>query len=406
MKIVLVNKFLYPKGGDAISTLRTGELLTSRGHQVFYWGMKHPLNNRYPNDDTFVSTVDFSGVGSIRSQIQAVCRILYSTEARTKFATLVDRVKPDLVHLNNFAHQISPSILPVLTRRGIPAVMTMHDYKLVCPIYLLYRQGRPCEQCRDRAFYHCLQHRCNKGSALKSLVNVVEMYLHEQILGLYDRIGLYLVVSPFMARMVAAMGFRRPVKVMPNILDCRQFQPVYGSPDRTVVYFGRLIHEKGILTLLDAAKGLKGRLKIVGDGPLGGVVRQRIADESLDNVVWVGFQAGQALRQHIADATATVVPSEWYEPFGYTIFEAHAMGKAVVGSRLGAISDIIREGQTGLTFEPGNPVDLREKLNQLLESPDLAATMGRNARHQIEREFDLETSYERLIGYYHQAAGR
>ncbi|RKX91167.1 MAG: glycosyltransferase family 1 protein, partial [Spirochaetes bacterium] len=135
MKILLINKFLYPKGGDAISTIETGKLLQDKGHTVFFWGMKNPNNPSLLFDEYFIEEINYEGNLSLKRKLTGVFNLMYSFEAKHKIAQLIKIVKPEVVHLNNFSHQISPSILDVFEDYRIPMVMTMHDYKLVCPSY-------------------------------------------------------------------------------------------------------------------------------------------------------------------------------------------------------------------------------------------------------------------------------
>ena len=148
MKILLVNKFLYPKGGDAISTVATGNLLSEKGHQVFYFGMKNPKNPDFSYQEYFVSDVDYDANLNFFQKLKLTFRIFYSWEARNKVGHLLKKVKPDIVHLNNFAHQITPSILDEIKKYHIPVVMTMRDYKIVCPSYSMLANGKPCKRCR------------------------------------------------------------------------------------------------------------------------------------------------------------------------------------------------------------------------------------------------------------------
>ena len=164
MKILLINKFLYPKGGAAISTLTTGNLLQQKGHEVFFWGMDHPKNPSYPHSEYFVSYVDYNKPQSVSGKFKSAVNLLYSFEAKEKMAAYLNIVRPDIVHLNNFAHQISPSILDVFAKYKIPTVMTIRDYKLVCASCGLLAKGKPCEKCRGGKYYWCFFSRCTKGS--------------------------------------------------------------------------------------------------------------------------------------------------------------------------------------------------------------------------------------------------
>ena len=177
MKVLLINKFLYPKGGAEISTLTTGKLLSQKGHEVFFWGMKHPDNPEYPYKDYFVTHVDYDKSSGILSKLKAALNLLYSFEAKKQFEAFIKEIRPDIVHLNNIAHQISPSILHVIKKYNIPSVMTLRDYKLVCPALAMLNKGNVCEKCKGGKYYWCFFNKCTKNSYIKSFLNTVEMYL-------------------------------------------------------------------------------------------------------------------------------------------------------------------------------------------------------------------------------------
>ncbi|OOP55715.1 MAG: group 1 glycosyl transferase, partial [Candidatus Brocadia carolinensis] len=208
MKILLINKSLYRKGGDAISTIDTGHLLSSKGHEIIFWGMDHPLNPRYPYEDYFVSKIDYKNQRGILQPVKMATGMIYSYEAKRNIEKLIKIEGPDIVHLNNFAHQISPSILHIFSKYRIPVVMTMHDYKLVCPTYTLTLHDIPCERCKNGRYYQCFINKCTKNSYLKSFLNTVEMYLHHSILHIYDLIDVYISPSKFLKAKCEEMGFR------------------------------------------------------------------------------------------------------------------------------------------------------------------------------------------------------
>jgi len=174
MKILLINKFLYPRGGDAISTINTGKILSEKGHKVIFWGMKHPKNPSYQYQKYFIENIDYEKPMNIKEKINISFKIFYSFEAKRKIKKFINEVvKPDIVHLNNFAHQISPSILHVFKKYEIPIVMTMRDYKLVCPSYSMLSNDNPCEKCKGGKYYWCFLRKCTKNSYMKSLINTV-----------------------------------------------------------------------------------------------------------------------------------------------------------------------------------------------------------------------------------------
>src|SRR5574337_1516377 len=266
MKLLLINKSLYPKGGDAISTLTTGSLLRSKGHEVVFWGMAHPLNPDYPYRDYFVSYIDYNAPGGMKEQARMAANMLYSFEAKRNIEKLINAERPDIVHLNNFAHQISPSILHVFKKYNIPAVMTMRDYKLICPTYTMVMNGKPCERCKNGRYYQCFINKCAKNSFLKSLLNTMEMYLHHNVLHIYNLIEVYISPSKFLKSKCEEMGFKRKIVYLPNFVRVEDFVPQYKWQESSIVCFGRLSEEKGLFTLIDAIKNIKDlTLKIIGE---------------------------------------------------------------------------------------------------------------------------------------------
>jgi len=403
MKILLINKFLYPKGGDAISTLTTGRILMAHGHKVIFWGMEHPDNPEYEFQDYFVSQIDYEKQGGLRSKALSAMNILYSFEARKKLAALLKITQPDMVHLNNFAHQISPSVLDEIKEQKIPSVMTMRDYKMVCPAYSMVSHGLPCERCSHGRYYHCGINRCTKGSLFKSLINVAEMYLHHSVLHIYDKIDIYISPSLFLKDKVTEMGLEGEVVHLSNCVDVEGFQPAYNFEEKCIVYVGRLSHEKGIETLIDAVKEIDVILKVIGDGPLKENLRKKIQAENIKNVELLGYRTGQNLHHEIKKSMCLVIPSEWYENNPRTVIEAFAMGKPVVGARIGGIPELVRNGETGLTFISGDIHDLREKIRLMLSNKEKLSNMGRNAKKYVEQKLSSEIYYKNLITIYKRA---
>lgn len=406
MKILLINKFLYPKGGDAVSTLLTGRLLSEKGHRAVFWGMEHPENQEYPYKELFVSFIDFNKPMGLFQQVKTSLNLLYSFEAKNKIKKLLKMGIPNVVHLNNFAHQISPSILKVFKKYKIPIVMTLRDYKLVCPAYTMFLNGKICEKCKNGKFYWCFFHRCTKNSYLKSFLNVVEMYLHHKILHIYNEIDIFIATSKFLKKKIKEMGLKGKVVLLPNFIYSDKIKPFFEWKEKSLSYFGRLSPEKGICTLLEAIKGLDIKLKIFGDGPIRTYLEEKVSKEKIKNVRFFGYKSQYELRNEIKNSMFVVFPSEWYEPFGRTAIESFALGKPVIGSRIGGIPELIKDGETGLTFETGNADDLRKKILYLINDPHKAVKMGKNARKFVEEKFNSEKHYQRLMEIYQIAIGK
>lgn len=401
MKILLINKFLFTKGGDAAYTRNLGALLSARGHDVFYWGMAHPLNPEYPQKEFFVEYVDYDHLRGPQEKIMAALKILYSREAEEKVSALLERVKPDIIHLNNFAHQVSPSVLTVFKRYKLPVVMTMHDYKLVCPTYGLLNNGCICERCSKGKFFNCLITRCNKNSYAKSLISVIEMYLHHSILNLYGSVDVFIAPSRFLQNKVVEMGLRGRVVYIPNYVDPHSFIPQYRGVSNNVVYFGRLSVEKGLRTLIEAISVDGGpSLSIIGDGPDRIQLQEVAAKVKGSRIKFLGFQSGEELKNTIRDSMIVILPSIVYENCPLSVLESFALGKPVIGTGIGGIPELVSNKVTGLTFAPGNHLELREKINFLLQRPEAVVDMGRNARELVENEFNAESHYSRLMELY------
>jgi glycosyltransferase involved in cell wall biosynthesis len=404
MKVILINKFLYPKGGDAISTITTGNLLASRGHEVFFWGMDHPDNPPYSLRNFFVSYVDYDSSKGIIDKVKSSINILYSFEARKKISLLLKKIKPDIIHLNNFAHQISPSILHSIKEYNIPTVMTMHDYKLVCPSYSLYSNGKTCEKCQFGRYYNCIINRCTKSSVVKSLVNVAEMYLHHNILRIYDKIDIYISPSQFMKEKIKSMGFHGDVEYLPNCVDLNLFQAEYGWQENSIVYLGRLSQEKGVGTLIEAMKGLTNiRLKIIGDGPMKCDLHKKAHSEEISNIEFLGYKTGRLLHDEMRKSMFTVISSECFENNPRSVIEAFALGKPVVGARIGGIPELISDWETGLTYKSGDMKDLNQKIQIMLNYPDMIQAMGKKARDYVDNELNSNVHYKRLMQVYERA---
>lgn len=403
MKILLVNKFLYFHGGAEISTFATGKLLSEKGHKVYYWGMEHPENPYYRYKKYFVSYIDYNKPVGILQRLKFALNILYSFEAKNKVSHLLKEIKPDIVHLNNFAHELSPSILDVFDKYDIPSVMTMRDYKLVCPAYIMLSRGKPCERCRNGRYYHCFLKRCTKGSVLKSLGSTIEMYLHHKVLHIYDKINTFISPSRFLMEKVKEMGFVGRLVYLPNFVDTRELKPRYTWDEESIVYAGRLSYEKGITTLIEACKGIGTRLKIIGDGPLKENLEERVRTLGIKNVDFLGYRKGGELKEEIRRSMFVVLPSECYENNPRIVIEAFALGKPVVGARIGGIPELVIDWKTGLIFEPGNSKDLRDKIILMLENSDKIPRMGRNGRAFVEQKLNPDIHYERLMEIYKMA---
>jgi glycosyltransferase involved in cell wall biosynthesis len=406
MNILLVNKFYFPRGGAEACFFEEASLLEKKGHTVIPFAMAHPRNRPSPYSDYFVSSVEFEKPSSWRQKAKAAGRVLYSREAQRNLSRLLKAHPPDLAHLHNIYHQISPSIIAVLRRAKIPMVMTLHDYKFLCPVYTFYRGGRICQECRRGRFIHCLGHRCAKDSALKSAWSTLEMVLHHSILKIYNAVDCFICPSQYLQKTMAEKIDPRKLFLLPNFIS--DLRPVSSPPAgrQTIVYFGRLSQEKGLRTLLQALKGLDIRCLIVGEGPERPILEKMIRQFGLSQTHLLGFRPPKELQALIRESAFTVLPAEWTENSPRSVLESFALGRATVASRLGGLPELVIDRKTGLMFEAGDALDLRQKILDLLAHPQEAAAMGRTARQFVEEQLGPERHYGLLLKIYEIARAR
>jgi len=287
-----------------------------------------------------------------------------------------------------------------LKKYNIPIVYTAHDLKMICPNYKMLASGEVCEACRGERYYNCLKNKCVRDSYSNSLLNAAEAYTHKMLKS-YDLIDKIITPSDFYRKKFIEFGVDKGrMEYIPNFLDGSRYVFQQGHGD-FFTYFGRLSEEKGIETLLRAMKKVKGKLKVVGTGPLGEILKEYTGREGLGaKVEYLGFKSGDELKNIIRNSMFIIVPSEWYENCPYSVLEAMASGKAVVGSDMGGIPELVSDSETGLIFESGSAGDLADKINLLLDNPELTAAFGENARRKFEISFSKEQHYKKILDIY------
>lgn len=403
MKILMVNKFHYIKGGSETYYFALKRLLTENGHEVIDFSMQDDRNFDSPYAEYFVPNVDYAAMSGVGAKIKSAANIVYSRDAKRRFEALVRQTRPDVVHLHIFQHQISPSILDVIKKYDIPTVYTAHDLKMLCLNYKMMAHGQLCERCKGGKYYECLKHKCVKDSYAKSAVNVVEGYLHKWRHS-YDAIDVVLTPSRFYLDKFLSFGIRQGrVHHLPNFLGTRSaVATVLPGAGQYYLYFGRLSEEKGILTLLRAVEGTGLPLYIVGTGPLEEEVRAYVREHGMDTVTLWGYRSGQELTDLVGNAKAVVLPSEWYENGPYSAIEALQLGRPILGAAIGGIPELVRDN--GLLFESGNAADLREKLLAFEQTDaDAYNAYCRASAALFDEVYSAEAHYPQLMRYYEQA---
>lgn len=404
MKILSVNKFYYPRGGADKYFIELIQEQEKSGHEVAIFSMQHPKNLETPYKKYFVSRFSFNE-GSKLNFLKAPGRIIYSLEAKRKFKKLVNDFKPEIIHLHNIYHQISPSILNVARQNKIPVVMHLHDYKLICPNYQLFVNGQTCKACKPNKYYHCFQKRCFKKSLGKSFLAALEMYIHHSILKIYEKsINIFIAPSEFMKQRLIEFSWpESKVKVVINPFSSELARSDNLSEDgeeNYLLYFGRLSEEKGLRTLIEAASLTNYSLKLAGVGQEEEDLKQ-LAQDLKVKADFLGFKNGEELKSIILKAKAIVIPSIWYENMPLSLLEALSLGKLVIASNIGGIPEIIKHKENGLLFEAGDAQDLADKIKNISE---LNLPVIKNAALNSVKDFTMrnnaravEEIYQKLI---------
>jgi glycosyltransferase involved in cell wall biosynthesis len=404
MKILLANKYFHPVGGPETLLFNSMEKLKSLGHEVIPFSVWHPGNVKTEFERYFVSPVDYNNHSSLPWNLaKTTLRIIYNPEAKKKMEQLIEETHPDIAHLHNIYHQLSPSILLPLRKHNIPILMTLHDFKLVCPNYTFLRDGQVCEECEGKHFYKAIKYRCVKDSYLKSSVSAVEMYLHKFFRIYESCVDRFIVLSQFSKERFIRYGLSEEQLIfLPNPIEISSF-PKNEGKDRYILFFGRLSEKNGILTLIKAMKQLPEiKLSVLGEGEQKDLILDYIRENGLKNVKLLGFKEGSELKRLIEECYFTVFPNHYYHLCPMSILESFTFGKPVIGSNLGSVPELVEDGVTGLLFEPRNEKDLADKIKLLYRNPDLVEKLGHSARLKVEESYSAEKYYPRLLQIYEE----
>lgn len=401
MNILQLNNYHYLRGGSERYYFEVSELLKKKGHNVCFFSVNdcESIKNEYSK--YFAEPISFDKKQGFLKKIKTAVNMLYNFNNQKKMYHLLNNYKIDIAHAHNIYHRISPSVLVALNRKKIPVVMTLHDYKLGCPVYSFYRENIGiCVDCLNKGKYSVVLHNCTKGSYIYSFFHYLESSLHKLTKIYVNNINMFICPSLFSVKLHQQIGIPQNKLIhIPNFVNIENFDPEF-KPGDYILYVGRLSKEKGVITLLRAVKDIGVKLKIVGDGPIKHDCERFVSENEISNVEFVGYKSGEELKQLYRNSAFLIMPSEWYENAPMTILESFAYGKPMIGSKIGGIPEMIIDGETGFLFEPANENDLREKILYFLSKPSLIEQMGKNARLRVEREYNAEIHYNKLIEVY------
>lgn len=401
-RLLSINNYFYRRGGAEVIFLEQNRLFEEIGWEVIPFCMHHRDNLPTPWDRFFVDEIEFGRPYNPLEKVVRAAKVTYSLEARRKLRSLLRAARPQLAHAHNVYHHLSPSILSILKQAEIPTVLSLHDLKIACPAYKMTRDGKPCESCRGGRIHNVLRYSCIKESAVLSAVVLLETVLHRLLRTYESNVDRFVVPSRFYIEKLVEWGWPRDRFVhIPNFVDVERLR-LQDDIGEGFLYMGRLSSEKGLHTLLRAAAACRQPVTFVGSGPEEQALKHSAATLGAD-ARFLGHQTGAPLHAAVAAARAVVLPSEWYENAPVSVLEAYALGRPVIGAAIGGIPELIREGETGATFPPGDADALRDTLSRFAAMPRSAvAAMGQAGRQWVERDFSAAMYRQRLLALYGQ----
>lgn len=401
MRILYCNKYNYPFSGTEVYLFDLMELMRSQGHEVALFSMADPRGEPTPYDHHFVPHVEFKNQKGPLQKARSAVHAIYSRDARRRMRAMIEDFRPDIAHVRNIYHHLSPSILWELKAQTVPVVYHLNDFKLLCPSYNLVSHGEACEACKNGKFWHPLETKCYPGVGARMTL-VAEAYIHKW-LGTYRTcVDRFLAPSQFVRDKFIEHGWDADkFEVLPHFQRVHRSTGLASTKDAPLLYFGRLSREKGVDDLVRAMQHVPHmRLVIAGDGPERKELQDLAGGLGLDNIEFVGHVRGTELDSLIAGSRFTVLPSHAYETLGKTILESYAEGRAVVASDLGSRRELVHIGETGLLYPTGDVGRLAQAIEQLGSQPELAEKMGHAGRELVEQRHTPLAHYQTLLNLY------
>ncbi len=398
MRILLANKFYYRRAGAEAYLLDLEAALKRSGHEVAVFASAHPENLPCAWEKYFPPYRDYSRGWSLAK----FRNMVWSPEAAKRIRWLIRDFKPEVAHFQNIYHHLSPSIIAECNRAQVPVALTVHDYKLICPNYSLFTDHAACERCHLFRYWNAVRYKCVKGSRAGSAAAAAEEWIHRALKIYETGVARFVTPSDFTRETLIRWG-KNPAKIvhLPNLLDLTRLPAPSAEVGTDVLYVGRLEEWKGVKILPALAAAAPDiRFKAVGSGPLAVELKERVRALGLNNLEILGFAPREKVYEEIKKSRVVVVPSLGYDPFPTAALEAGALGRPVVGSRIGGIPEIVREGETGLLVAPGDEKAFLDALRKLEYDAAFAAALGAAAAVRVRALVDPERHLQKLLALY------
>jgi glycosyltransferase involved in cell wall biosynthesis len=402
MRILYCNKYNFPFSGTESYLFEAMDLMRARGHEAALFAMADARGKPTAYDGYFLPHIDFKSARGLL-KVRLAAHAIYSRQARKKIRKMIAVFRPDVAHVRNIYHHLSPSILWELKRQGMPVLYHLNDFKLLCPSYnLVSASGGACDGCKGGKFGNVIWRGCHPEGRTASIVLAAEAYVHRW-LGTYQKcVDAILTPSHFAKQKLVEYGWNPSIiQVLPHFQHLPSQPRCHPGSSAPILYFGRLSPEKGINDLLFAMAQIPQlRLIVAGDGPQRQELEALAQQLALNNVVFSGHVSGVALEKLIADSQFTIFPSRAYETLGKSILESYAQGRAVIASDLGSRRELVNEGETGLLYRVGDVSQLVTAITYLAARPELSRQMGHAGRALVEKKYSQEEHFQSLTKIY------
>ncbi len=408
MRILYCNKYNFGFSGTEAYLFSLMRLMRERGNDVALFSMEHGREPEMDCETTLVPHRDFKDPQQgILRRVGLAGQAIYSRQARRALGEQVSRFLPEVAHVRNIYHHLSPSILWELKQRGVPVLYHLNDFKLLCPSYNLVSGGEACERCVGGQYWRVVSEECYQGSRAAAAVLAAEAYVHHWLRTYEECVDMFLAPSHFVRDKLVAAGWDgAKIRVLPHFQALPEPAEGLMQEGNYIAYLGRLSQEKGVRDLLQAMRKLpRIALRIAGEGPERVELEAMAQQWGLRNVKFLGHITGGALEQLVAGARFTVFPSHAYETMGKSILESYAWGKPVIASDLGSRRELVEEGKTGVLYPVGDVEELADGISLLYERPEVARQMGSAGRTTVKQRHDPEDHYRAMLAIYEEMAG-
>lgn len=397
MRILLVNKFHYLRGGSEKYYFELAKLLKSHGHTVAFFSMKNENNIKTGDREYFVDEIDMN----TGSKFEAL-NVIYSKKNKVLMEKALEEFKPDIVHINNFQRQLSASIIDAVKEKNIPLIMTAHDLNPICPASIMLYNGEVCEDCITKGYTSCIKKKCIKNSMLKSMLGYIEKKYYD-LHKMFCKVDCIISPSEFNKN-----------QLLKGKLKCNDITVIHNFVNETektnytlgdcAFYFGRLSREKGILNLVEAINNIPGaRLIIAGDGPERENIQAYIKEHKLENrITLLGYLNQNDIRENIRKCRFVTVPSICFENCPYSVLETMEIGKPIIGSKIGGIPELVKNDVNGYTYVYDCVDDLTDKLKILFENDEKVNEFSNNSKRLYKENYSAKAYYNKLMTVYNK----